>query len=108
MAETFDLEVATPSDWSSTRWRRSAESRQGGYIGCAAGSCAAAIGTRTGYASLRGGRKTHYLRCMAALSRVPADKVRVLATATEKAKRSDGSAPRPALRKAQEALSDPT
>ena len=108
MAETFDLEVATPERLvireAATEAQLPAKS---GYIGVLPGHAPLLSELGTGYASYVVEGKTYYLAVHGGFVEVLPDKVRVLATATEKAEEIDVQRAETALRKAQEALADP-
>ena len=108
MAETFALEVATPERLVIREAATEAQiPAKGGYIGVLPGHAPLLSELGTGYASYVVAGKTHYLAMHGGFVEVLPDKVRVLATATEKAEEIDVQRAETALRKAQEALSDP-
>src|SRR5882724_34254 len=108
MAETFVLEVATPERLVI---RESATEAQipakGGYIGVLPGHAPLLSELGTGYASYVAEGRKYYLAIHDGFVEVLPDKVRVLATAVEKAEEIDVQRAEAALRKAQEQLQRP-
>jgi F-type H+-transporting ATPase subunit epsilon len=108
MAETFDLEVATPERLVI---REAAEEAQipakNGYIGVLPGHAPLLSELGTGYASYVAEGKKSFLAVHGGFVEVLPDKVRVLATAVEKAEEIDVQRAEAAYRKAQEQLADP-
>jgi len=108
MAETFDLEVATPERLVIKETATEAQiPAKAGYIGVLPGHAPLLSELGTGYASYVVEGKTNYLAVHGGFVEVLPDKVRVLATAVEKAEEIDVQRAEAALRKAQEALADP-
>src|SRR6266571_4847992 len=108
MAETFDLEVATPERLVIREAATEAQiPAKGGYIGVLPGHAPLLSELGTGYASYVVEGKTYYLAVHGGFVEVLPDKVRVLATTVEKAEEIDVQRAEVALRKAQEQLADP-
>ena len=108
MADTFDLEVATPERLVIREAATEAQiPAKNGYIGVLPGHAPLLSELGTGYASYVVAGKTHYLAVHGGFVEVLPDKVRVLATATEKAEEIDVQRAEAALRRAQEQLSNP-
>jgi F-type H+-transporting ATPase subunit epsilon len=108
MAETFDLEVATPERLVIHEAVTEAQiPAKNGYIGVLPGHAPLLSELGTGYASYVVDGKTNYLAMHGGFVEVLPDKVRVLATAVEKAEEIDIQRAEAALRKAQEALASP-
>src|SRR5260370_4343859 len=107
MAETFDLEVATPERLVIHDVATEAQiPAKGGYIGVLPGHAPLLSELGTGYASYVVAGKTHYLAMHGGFVEVLPDKVRVLATGTEKAEEIDLQLSQTAFIKPQETLSD--
>src|SRR5258706_13645395 len=108
MAETFDLEVATPERLVIREAATEAQiPAKGGYIGGLPGHAPLLSQLGTGYASYVVEGKTFFLAIHDGFVEVLPDKVRVLATAVEKAEEIDVQRAESAVRAAQEALSKP-
>ena len=108
MADTFDIEVATPE---RLVFREAATEAQipckNGYIGVLPGHAPLLSELGIGYASyLAGGRKS-YFAVHGGFVEVLPDKVRVLAETVEKAEEIDVKRAETALHRAQEQLADP-
>src|ERR1700730_18390321 len=108
MADTFDIEVATPE---RLVFREAATEAQipckNGYIGVLPGHAPLLSELGTGYASyLAGGRKA-YFAVHGGFVEVLPDKVRVLAETVEKAEEIDVNRAQAALNRAQQQLADP-
>jgi F-type H+-transporting ATPase subunit epsilon len=108
MAETFDLEVATPERLVIREAAAEAQiPAKNGYIGVLPGHAPLLSELGTGYASYVTHGKTYYLAVHGGFVEVLPDKVRVLATTVEKAEEIDVRRAEVALHKAQEALASP-
>src|SRR5213075_766768 len=108
MAETFDLEVATPERLVIREAATEAQiPAKNGYIGVLPGHAPLLSELGTGYASYVAGGQKKYLAIHGGFVEVLSDKTRVLATAVERAEEIDVQRAEAALRKAQEALSSP-
>src|SRR6267378_4219328 len=108
MAETFDLEVATPERLVIREAATEAQiPAKGGYIGVLPGHAPLLSELGTGYSSYVADGKKFYLAIHGGFVEVLPDKVRVLATAVEKAEEIDVQRAEAALRRAQEQLADP-
>ena len=108
MADTFDIEVATPE---RLVFREAATEAQipckNGYIGVLPGHAPLLSELGIGYASyLAGGRKSYFAVDGGVVEVLP-DKVRVLAETVEKAEEIDVKRAETALHRAQEQLADP-
>src|SRR5438105_12182919 len=107
MADTFDLEVATPERLVIREAATEAQiPAKNGYIGVLPGHAPLLSELGTGYASYVSEGQKFYLAMHGGFVEVLPDKVRVLATAVEKAEEIDVQRAEEALRKAQEQLSD--
>src|SRR5258706_15073389 len=108
MAETFDLEVATPERLVIREAATEAQiPAKGGYIGVLPGHAPLLSQLGTGYASYVVEGKTFFLAIHDGFVEILPDKVRVLATAGEKGEEIDVQRAEAAFRAAQEALSNP-
>jgi len=108
MAETFDLEVATPERLVIREAATEAQiPAKNGYIGVLPGHAPLLSELGTGYASYVVEGKTYYLAVHGGFVEVLPDKVRVLATTAEKAEEIDVQRAEVALHKAQDALASP-
>src|SRR6266571_8771580 len=108
MAETFDLEVATPERLVIREAATEAQiPAKGGYIGVLPGHAPLLSELGTGFASYVAAGTKYYLAIHDGFVGVLPDKVRVLATAVEKAEEIDVQRAEAALRKAQEQIALP-
>src|SRR5438309_1733805 len=108
MADTFDLEVATPERLVIREAATEAQiPAKNGYIGVLPGHAPLLSELGTGYASYAADGKRFYLAIHGGFVEVLPDKVRVLATTVEKAEEIDVQRAETALRRAQEQLADP-
>lgn len=108
MADTFDLEVATPERLVIREASTEAQiPAKGGYIGVLPGHAPLLSELGTGYASYVSGGRKRFLAMHGGFVEVLPDKVRVLAEAVEKAEEIDVKRAEEALRRAQELLSSP-
>src|SRR6266704_2659795 len=108
MAETFDLEVATPERLVIREAATEAQiPAKNGYIGVLPGHAPLLSQLGTGYATYTVEGRKSYLALNGGFVEVLPDKVRVLAETVEKAEEIDVQRAEAALRKAQEQLSDP-
>src|SRR4051812_1658422 len=108
MAETFDLEVATPERLVIREAATEAQiPAKEGYIGVLPGHAPLLSQLGTGYASYVADGRTSYFALNGGFVEVLPDKVRVLAETVEKAEEIDVKRAEDALRRAQEALSSP-
>jgi F-type H+-transporting ATPase subunit epsilon len=108
MAETFDLEVATPERLVIRAAASEAQiPAKNGYIGVLPGHAPLLSELGTGYASyVENGHKSFFSLHGGFVEVLP-DKVRVLATDVEKAEEIDVGRAEADLRRAQEQLSNP-
>src|SRR5580704_3318301 len=108
MADTFNLEVATPE---RLVFREAATEAQipckNGYIGVLPGHAPLLSELGTGYASYMAGGHKSYFALHGGFVEVLPDKVRVLAEMVEKAEEIDVKRAEAAHRRAQEQLADP-
>jgi len=108
MADTFELEVATPERLvireSSTEAQIPAKE---GYIGVLPGHAPLLSQLGTGYASYTTAGRKYFFAVNGGFLEILPDKVRVLAETVEKAEEIDVQRAEAALRRAQEQLSDP-
>ena len=101
MAETFDLEVATPERLVLREAVTEAQiPAKGGYIGVLPGHAPLLSELGTGYASYVADGKKYYLAIHGGFVEVLPDKTRVLGTAVEKAEEIDVQRAEAALRRA--------
>jgi F-type H+-transporting ATPase subunit epsilon len=108
MAETFDLEVATPERLVIREAATEAQiPAKNGYIGVLPGHAPLLAELGTGYASYVSEGKKFFLAMHDGFVEVLPDKVRVLAKAVEKAEEIDVQRAEKAYREAQEQLADP-
>jgi F-type H+-transporting ATPase subunit epsilon len=108
VADTFDLEVATPERLVIREAATEAQIPcKNGYIGVLPGHAPLLSELGTGYASYVSNGKKSYLAMHGGFVEVLPDKVRVLATTVEKAEEIDVQRAEAALRRAQEQLADP-
>ncbi len=108
MAETFDLEVATPERLVIRAAATEAQiPAKNGYIGVLPGHAPLLSELGTGYASYVAEGQKWYLSVHGGFVEVLPDKVRVLAKEVEKAEEIDVAQAQADLRKAQEQLSNP-
>ena len=108
MAETFDLEVATPE---RLVFRQAATEAQipakEGYIGVLPGHAPLLSQLGTGYASYVADGQKYFFALNGGFVEVLPEKVRVLAETVEKAEEIDVQRAEAALKRAQEQLSSP-
>jgi F-type H+-transporting ATPase subunit epsilon len=108
MADTFNLEVATPE---RLVFREAATEAQipckNGYIGVLPGHAPLLSELGIGYASYMAGGRKSYFAIHGGFVEVLPDKVRVLAETVEKAEEIDVKRAETALNRAQEQLADP-
>ena len=108
MADTFDLEVATPE---RLVFREAANEAQipckNGYIGVLPGHAPLLSELGIGYASYMAGGRKSYFAVHGGFVEVLPDKVRVLAETVEKAEEIDVKRAETALHRAQEQLAVP-
>src|SRR5262249_13648299 len=105
---TFQLEVATPERLVISEAVTEAQiPAKEGYIGVLPGHAPLLSELGTGYASYLVDGKRYYLAIHGGFVEVLPDKVRVLATAVEKAEEIDVQRAEAALLRAQEAISSP-
>lgn len=108
MAETFDLEVATPERLVIREAATEAQiPAKNGYIGVLPGHAPLLSQLGTGYASYTANGRKFYFALNGGFVEVLPDKVRVLAETVEKAEEIDVQRAEAALRRAQQQLSDP-
>ena len=108
MAETFDLEVATPERLVIREAATEAQiPAKNGYIGVLPGHAPLLSQLGTGYATYTANGHKYYLALNGGFVEVLPDKVRVLAETVEKADEIDVARAEAALRRAQQQLSDP-
>ncbi len=108
MAETFELEVATPERLVIHEKVTEAQLQaKNGYIGVLPGHAPLLSQLGTGYASYTSQGHKSYFAVNGGFVEVLPDKVRVLAETVERAEEIDVSRAEAALRRAQEALSNP-
>jgi F-type H+-transporting ATPase subunit epsilon len=108
MADTFNLEVATPE---RLVFREAATEAQipckNGYIGVLPGHAPLLSELGIGYASYMAGGRKSYFAIHGGFVEVLPDKVRVLAETVEKAEEIDVKRAEAAFRRAQQQLSEP-
>ena len=108
MADTFDIEVATPE---RLVFREAATEAQipckNGYIGVLPGHAPLLSELGIGYASYMASGRKSYFAVHGGFVEVLPDKVRVLAETVEKAEEIDVKRAETALHRAQEQLADP-
>src|SRR2546423_7679263 len=108
MAETFNLEVATPERLVIREAATEAQiPAKNGYIGVLPGHAPLLSELGVGYASYVSEGRKFYFALHGGFVEVLPDKVRVLATTVEKAEEIDVQRAEAAFRKAQEELSSP-
>ena len=108
MAETFDLEVATPERLVIREAATEAQiPAKNGYIGVLPGHAPLLSQLGTGYATYTANGHKYYLALNGGFVEVLPDKVRVLAETVEKADEIDVARAEAALRRAQQQLADP-
>jgi F-type H+-transporting ATPase subunit epsilon len=108
MAETFELEVATPERLVIREAASEAQiPASNGYIGVLPGHAPLLSQLGTGYASYVAAGRKSYFALHGGFVEVLPDKVRVLAETVEKAEEIDVQRAEVALKRAQEQLSDP-
>ncbi|MGH9719539.1 MAG: F0F1 ATP synthase subunit epsilon [Bryobacteraceae bacterium] len=106
MAETFELELATPERLIMREPVSELElPTKNGYIGVLPGHAAMLAELATGHLNYVSQGRTHYMAVNAGFVEVLPDRVRVLATTAERAGEIDVKRAEEALRKAQERLS---
>jgi F-type H+-transporting ATPase subunit epsilon len=108
MADTFDLEVATPERLVLREAATEAQiPAKNGYIGVLPGHAPLLSELGTGFASYVADGRKNYLAIHGGFVEVLPEKTRVLATAVEKAEEIDVQRAEAALRRAQEMLANP-
>jgi F-type H+-transporting ATPase subunit epsilon len=108
MAETFDLEVATPERLVIREAASEAQiPAKNGYIGVLPGHAPLLSQLGTGYASYTANGHKSFFAVNGGFIEVLPDKVRVLAETVEKAEEIDVQRAEAALKRAQEQLADP-
>jgi F-type H+-transporting ATPase subunit epsilon len=108
MADTFDLELATPERLVFSEAATEAQIPcKNGYIGVLPGHAPLLSELGTGYASYVAGGRTSYFALHGGFVEVLPDKVRVLAEMVEKAEEIDVARAEAAYRRAQGQLAEP-
>ena len=108
MADTFDLEVATPERLVIREAVTEAQlPAKNGYIGVLPGHAPLLSQLGTGYASYTAGGHKFFFAAHGGFVEVLPEKVRVLAETVEKAEEIDVQRAEAALRRAQEQLASP-
>jgi F-type H+-transporting ATPase subunit epsilon len=108
MADTFDIEVATPERLAIRAAATEAQiPAKEGYIGVLPGHAPLLSQLGTGYASYTADGRKFYFAVNGGFLEILPDKVRVLAETVEKAEEIDVQRAEAAFRRAQEQLSDP-
>jgi len=108
MAETFDLEVATPERLVIREAATEAQiPAKNGYIGVLPGHAPLLSQLGTGYASYTANGHKSFFAVNGGFVEVLPDKVRVLAETVETAEELDVQRAEAALKRAQEQLADP-
>jgi F-type H+-transporting ATPase subunit epsilon len=108
MADTFNLEVATPERLVFHEDATEAQIPcKDGYIGVLPGHAPLLSELGIGYASYMAGGRKSYFSVLGGFVEVLPDKVRVLADTVEKAEEIDVKRAEAALKRAQEQLAEP-
>jgi F-type H+-transporting ATPase subunit epsilon len=108
MAETFELELATPERLVLREQVSEAQiPAQNGFIGVLPGHAPLLTELATGYLSYKVHGKTHFMALNSGFMEVMPEKVRILADTAEKAVEIDVKRAEEALRRSQQRISNP-